>query len=290
MRQPITFWPLSILPSDHGHITVECAAADIGTPADLLLGFESGSPEFPFHMVTAGKDEVAFAWEDDAEPLFIFRGSECEVRKRGGWRTAVALLLLHRIYRARTDAIFFHASTIAIDGSGAMFIGRKGAGKSTTAMALAGRGHDLLGDETGCYVPSTGNVEAFLRPLGIKPGPRSRFIDAALMALFGEVPSELVRVERHLLLEGSAASSVPLRSIVFLDPFEREPMMARNPAGRNDLSMLQPLSSSLVNAPRTQRVFELARMLAGCEVFRLSPANPDDTAALVERTLRGSAS
>ena len=51
------------------------------------------------------------------------------------------------------------------------------------------------------------------------------------------------------------------------------------------MALLQPFAASLVNAPATRRVFEMARLLAGAEVFGLSPGEPDATAACVEGAL-----
>ncbi|TGV75989.1 serine kinase, partial [Mesorhizobium sp. M2D.F.Ca.ET.145.01.1.1] len=43
--------------------------------------------------------------------------------------------------------LVLHASAIAVTGRGAIFMGDKGAGKSTTASALIRAGHDLLTDD-----------------------------------------------------------------------------------------------------------------------------------------------
>ena len=139
---------------DSGTIAFTLDDPDALSPDDLLLGI--GSPDFPFRLVTRNEAKVSFAWSSDVEPLFSFEGNRCSFWKRPGWQTAVALLILHRIYRLRRDAIFFHAATIDLGGRGLMIIGSKGMGKSTTALALASRGHVLLGDETACYVPATG--------------------------------------------------------------------------------------------------------------------------------------
>ena len=54
----------------------------------------------------------------------------------------VMVLLLHR-----RGLLVLHASAIAAAGKGAIFMGDKGAGKSTTASALIQAGHDLLTDD-----------------------------------------------------------------------------------------------------------------------------------------------
>ncbi|MCA0048907.1 serine kinase [Mesorhizobium sp. B283B1A] len=54
----------------------------------------------------------------------------------------VMALLLHR-----RGLLVLHASAIAVAGKGAIFMGDKGAGKSTTASALIRAGHELLTDD-----------------------------------------------------------------------------------------------------------------------------------------------
>ncbi|WP_214472390.1 serine kinase [Mesorhizobium sp. dw_380] len=54
----------------------------------------------------------------------------------------VMALLLHR-----RGLLVLHASAIAVTGRGTIFMGDKGAGKSTTASALIRAGHDLLTDD-----------------------------------------------------------------------------------------------------------------------------------------------
>jgi hypothetical protein len=54
----------------------------------------------------------------------------------------VMALLLHQ-----RGLLVLHASAIAVAGRGAIFMGDKGAGKSTTASALIRAGHDLLTDD-----------------------------------------------------------------------------------------------------------------------------------------------
>ena len=73
-----------------------------------------------------------------------------------------------------------------------MLVGPKGAGKSTLALALAARGHALLGDEHACYLPATGELLPFRRPVGIKPGPRAAAVESALLA-----PGPFARARRH---------------------------------------------------------------------------------------------
>lgn len=253
--------------------------------SDLRLGLES--PEFPFEPRAHEDPEVlALAFRGEAEPVLVCRGTEVGFRAVPGWRKALAFLLLHRLVRQRGDALFFHAASVGVQGRGALLVGPKGAGKSTLALALAARGHDFLGDETACYLPASGTIIPLRRPVAIKPGPRAQAVDEALARLKAlPEPDGIVRMDVDELLRVSPAEPLPLRAILFLDGFGAAPRMEPATPGRDDLARLQPLSSSLVAAPRAQRVFEMARMLAGVRVFRVGHGQPDATAESVARAL-----
>ena len=71
-----------------------------------------------------------------------------------------------------------HASGVAIDGSAVLFAGTAGAGKSTTAAALASLGHPLLSDDVVPLADGDGGPSAW-------PGyPRVSLCDDAAQALF----------------------------------------------------------------------------------------------------------
>jgi hypothetical protein len=50
--------------------------------------------------------------------------------------------------------------------------------------------------------------------------------------------------------------------------------------------MMQPILSSFINAPRTQRVFELVRVLSDIAVYELFPGQPDETAVFLEEAFQ----
>ena len=257
---------------------------------DLTTALDS--VEFPFRELpppTPGW--MALAFREDPEPLFLLRGDECRFRKVPRWGQAVALLLFHRLLRLRRDAIFFHAASLAVGGQGVMLVGRKGAGKSTTALALVARGHGFLGDETAGYLPATGELLPMRRPVGIKPGPRARMVDQALSRRGRDPDREgTLRLDLEDLMPVPAPPAVTLSAILFLSGFGACPEIARIEPTREELAELQPIVGSLVNASPTRRVFEMTRMLSRARVFRLAPGgSPEATAEAVEQTLTGQA-
>lgn len=268
-----------------GRITLETPDDELNSPADFLLGL--GTPDFPFTLLPSPPPWTRVAIAGEAEPFFALNGSDCRVRLTSGWRKAVALLLLHRLMRVRRDAIFFHAASVSIAERGILLVGPKGAGKSTLALALAARGHGLLSDEHACYRPCSREILPFRRPVGIKPGPRATAVERALERL-GSSPERdgMMRMDADRLFPGSPCAPAPLAAVVFLDGIGADTRLDRIEPGREELGRLQVVASSLVNAPRTRRVFELAQLLASSRVFRLRAGSPDRTADVIEREAR----
>jgi hypothetical protein len=253
-------------------------------PADLQLA--AGSPDFPFHVLESSPGRVVLARRGGREPAIVAGVDGCLFAREDGWRRALALLLLQRLMRCREDALFFHAGSVSVRGAGALVVGPKGAGKSTLVLALAARGHGLLGDEHACYLPATAELIPFRRPVGIKPGPRGAAVESAL-ARRGRSPERdgMMRLPLEDLMDAAPACAAPLRAVVFLDGFDAAPRLRAVEPSRVDLARLQPVGACMVNASRARRVFEMAALLSRSRVYELRAGVPDDTAAVVEEAL-----
>lgn len=268
-----------------GRVVLEAQSGDLLSAADFLLGMTG--PDFPFMLLPSPPPWTHMALAGESEPFFSLNGADCRVRLASGWRKAVALLLLHRLMRVQRDAIFFHAASLAIEGRAVLLVGPKGTGKSTLALALAARGHGLLGDEHACYRPSGREILPFRRPVGIKPGPRAAGVEQALRRL-GLCPERdgMMRIDVETLFPGACAVPTPLAAVVYLEGFGDEARLTRVEPGREELGRLQVVASSLVNAERTRRVFQMAQMLAAARVFRLKAGGPDASAERIEEERR----
>jgi hypothetical protein len=240
----------------------------------------------PFDATPDGRWTL-IAFRGDDEPLLAVDGEVVLFRADRDWRKAVIIYLFCRLQRVREDVIFLHAGSVAIAGRGILLIGPKGAGKSTTTMGLAARGHRFLGDECGAYVPGSRTLLPFRRPVGIKPGPRPSAIERALPRATRVVRGEgFVRMALEELIDVDLADeSVPLDAVVFLRGFRDAPQLAPVVPGRDEVAALQPIAGSFVNAAGTRRVFQLVDMLAHSRVFALHPADPDRTAQFLEEAL-----
>jgi len=227
---------------------------------------------------------TSVAFRDSDVPMFTFCGRDCIFSLGPKWRLSIVWFLHWRLLRMRPDVIFFHASALGIFGEGAIFVGPSGGGKSTTSMALAARGHNFLSDEVGAYVPATGQLIPFRRPVGIKPGPRASAVERGLPASASEqIEREgFCRVDVDALFANEPAKPVPLRRIVFLRGFAERPCLERIKPGRGEIVELQPLMSSFLNASHSRRIFELTKLLATAKVYKLHPGSPDETARYLE--------
>lgn len=227
---------------------------------------------------------ICLAFRGTCVPAIAFRGNEGLFALASRWRETLQWFLFWRALRLRRDAIFFHASSLGIDGQGTMFVGPAGAGKSTTSLALAARGHNFLGDEIAAYLPATRELIPFRRPVGIKPGPRASAVQRGLAEHDARrIEHEgFARVDIDRLMTVDAAQPVPLERVVFLRGFRPEPALRRVEPTRDDVAALQPLLSSFLDRPHARGVFEIARLLSGARVYQLHPGAPDATAEYLE--------
>lgn len=241
-----------------------------------------------FKLLPADDGWTSVAFRDSDVPMFAFRGRDCIFSLDPRWRLSIVWFLHWRLLRMRSDVIFFHASALGIFGEGTVFVGPSGGGKSTTSMALAARGHNFLSDEVGAYVPETGELIPFRRPVGIKPGPRPTAVERGLPASAAALIERdgFYRVDVDTIFANAPARALPLRRIVFLRGFAARPSLERIKPGRGEIVELQPLMSSFLNQSHSRRIFELTRLLATAKVYQLHPGDPDETALYLEEAFR----
>jgi hypothetical protein len=94
----------------------------------------------------------------------------------------------------------------------------------------------------------------------------------------------MMRLEPALLFPEGKAGPARIEALVFLEGFAPRPLARRIEPGRVELTRLQPLAGSLVNASRRQRVFQMAQLLARTRVYGLRQGDPDASACWLEET------
>ena len=197
------------------------------------------------------------------------------------------------------SVIFIHAGGVSINGQGTLLIGRSGRGKSTTSVALASRGHGLLGDETVGIRADSCEIVAFRRTLKLRPGPGTRAIAERLSAVPHTLRSDAngvmcAWVGAGALFPGSTpVLSAPLRNAFFLRDFRAQPVIESfipDLARLEELRALTMSLSAVVSWPvsparRLMRFAQVIDLLARCRCHFLDLGSPDETAALIERTV-----
>ena len=178
-----------------------------------------------------------------------------------------------------------HASGVAIDGSAVLFAGTAGAGKSTTAAALASLGHPLLSDDVVPLADGDAGPSAW-------PGyPRVSLCDDAAQALFAagdELPAfSATYRKRYLDLETAGLAfqhaPLPIGEVVVLAGHTPGPAPAVRPLGpREALVALLPhtYGTYLIDRGMRAREFDvLARLVDAVPVYEVRFAAGVETLA-----------
>ncbi len=97
---------------------------------------------------------------------------------------AVLAMVLHQ-----RQLLVLHASAIALNNGAAVFLGRKGQGKSTMAATLFGRGHRLLADDVTAV-----DLRHPEQPVILPGFPQIKLWPEAAIAALGDDPEDLIRI------------------------------------------------------------------------------------------------
>jgi hypothetical protein len=214
------------------------------------------------------------------------------VSRFNGWQSFVGNVAVNLLLRKQDDVLFFHGATCSVSGRGVMITGPKSSGKTTTSLALASRGHLLLGDEIAAIRAESWEALPFRRALSIRNGPRASAVDEALSG--AESTSEIfpdgqprIRVRASSLFR-EEAQPVPLNAAFFLRRFAPSPCIEPVRRTRDSLRLLQPLGCTLWNNGTLRPRMELLSFFERTRCYFLDPGQPEKTAVAIERCLEES--
>src|SRR5262245_32168369 len=226
------------------------------------------------------------------EPQIALRENYALVDRRQIWQPFIANYAINRVLRLQRDILFFHAASIGIQGRGAMIVGPKGSGKTTTSLTLAARGHDFLGDEMAAIHRRTKAMLPFRRAVSIRSGPRAQRVEEHLSRC--QYPTERFPDggERTLVNIGTmfpeaGVSATTLSCVLFLRQFTERPAAEQFAFGLQHFRMLSPLACSMWGVPVGARMMDLSELLRGVRSYFLDAGEPEDTADLVEQITSG---
>jgi hypothetical protein len=213
-------------------------------------------------------------------------GSRLLVDRATPWQALVGSLAMNRLFRLQRGLLFLHAGSVGIRGRGVLLVGPKGAGKTTLSLALAARGHDLLGDEIAGVRIGSLELVPVRRSLAVRDGPRAEAVGGALdrvAAPYEPFPDGTQRRRAYAgqLFPGASVSPLPLREVIFLRGFAPEPRLEAVRPGREHLGLLTPLGASLWGVPAFSRARDLLKLITGARCSMLHAGQPDATAELL---------
>jgi hypothetical protein len=174
-----------------------------------------------------------------------------------------------------------------VGGRGILLAGPTHAGKTTTALHLARRGHGLLGDEAALLRLATGDLLPMRRAVTVRPGPHGAIFAAHAPGGRG------VARPISALFPGSWPEPAPLRAAFFLTGFADRPSRAPFRLTLTDETIFDALTSVDIayaawgTAPerRALRLLALRQALGRVPGWRLEVGPPSETAELIERTV-----
>ena len=279
---------------------VECTVRPLTHTAEISVELHDDEPLDLVHFL-----ETVFAdrgcrrlpsadsdWQimESADPRVEFRvkGRQVVFSNRTEWRAMAANLAVALTLRLQPEIIFLHASGVAFGtgSQGVLFVGPKGAGKTTVALSLASRGHRFLGDEIVGVRQPTGGLVPVLRTIAKRDGPCAAAVDDMLSRMAVErvryPDGELRTIVRPSRLFERAPSGVVLRAVVFLERFSSTPELRPARPSLAVAARLTPVTSTMWGQPASARAFALVRLLSSVPAYALTLGSPDATGPLLE--------
>jgi hypothetical protein len=282
---------------------VRSAVRCLSEPPFIWVEFEDPEPldTVPFVLslfpergfVDAGRTDEGFdliSTGTDGTPFLAAREPHLLVDRDSSWQPLVASLAVNRLLRRQNDVFFLHAASVSIKGRGALFVGPKGAGKSTLSLTLGARGHDFLGDEIAAVSMPERVLLPFRRSASLRSGPRSPRVEA-LLDRAGRRPeifpdgTPRLRLAPDGFLPGRGTTA-PLRAIFFLRGFAPSPVVEAASRTTGLLGLMTPLAASLWGPSRSRRLMQLLELVSTTRCYLLEAGDPDPTADAVELTIR----
>jgi len=189
-----------------------------------------------------------------------------------------------------------HGASLRMGDTGVVLVGATHAGKTTTALHLAARGHTLLGDEIAVIRLTSGDIVPFRRAVNIRPGEHGQTL-AGLLGLRDreDGSSWATRHRISVLFPGQIARPVPLRMVFFLNGFADRPAIEPFELTLDQADVLGWITTpeiaycswGLEPARRAFRLVVLRQTLSRVPCWLLTVGSPRDTVEVIERTVEG---
>jgi hypothetical protein len=302
---------------------VRCTVRRWGDPPLVVLSFQKGAPADlagaaygVLRLTRAGPpwrvyDAPYPGWRlggGATGPVLAACGSHMLLEAREVPPAFVVEYLVGVALAMQRGLLAFHGATLRVGNAGLVLTGGTRAGKTTTALHVAARGHALLGDEIALIRIGTGDILPLRRTANLRPGPYGRELAAALgfsrdRNAPEKGPSPGVGLDgdwtgpRRIseLFPERPARPAPLRAVFFLRGFDSRPSLEpfRLTVDRSDIfdwlttGEITQLSWGLEPAKRALRLLLLQETLARVPCWLLTVGTPHETTEVIERTMEG---
>jgi len=209
----------------------------------------------------------------------------------------VADYLVAAMLCAQPNLMVLHAAAVQIGSNGVILTGASHAGKTTTSMHLALRGHRLLGDEMSVVRLGSRELVPLRRSLSLRAGPRSPELARALRRVRprdrNSVDGKIGPLRIDEMFPGSGDGPVDLKAAFFLDGFAQCPGIEPFALSLNDEATFDYMSANDVASiswglepqRRVLRLLALKQLMARVRCWKLCLGPPDETAKLIESTM-----
>jgi hypothetical protein len=296
-------------------LRIRCTAALVSGGQPPLLGFAFEGPHLP-DLIEAARSPYRFVrrqhyveapgpipgWRSlvsadaDHRHFMASNGRSALVNLDEAPPESVVDWLACIAQAAHTGVLFLHAGSVGVAGSGALLIGSTGSGKSTTTLALAGRGHAFLGDDVAAVSLATRQLLPFPRSAGLRAGPLAMSLERQVRTCRPLVAVNRHGVSRTLvrvsdLFPDSGSGPLPLRFAFVLDGFAERAAVSEFRPGLAELRRLRSVVTDTSGAwglspGRDLLLFlSVVNLLSSlrCHVVKLG--SPEETAAVIEAVM-----
>ena len=297
-----------------GSAAVRCTMRRSVDPQLVVLTFAAGAPEdaaaSAYNLLRPTCAEPPFrVWEAPVAGWRLTGGTNGPVLAASGNRVLMHPKLVPYEFLvefmvgitlgAQSGMLPIHGAALRMGEAGVILVGASHAGKTTTSLHLAARGHTLLGDEIALIRLATGEVVPFRRAVNIRPGRHGEDLatELGLSPAAVRVASDAEITPRRIsdLFPRQSAGPAPLKAAFFLAGFADRPSVERFELTFDHSEVFDWITTPEIAycswgvAPgrRAVRLLVLRQTLARIPCWLVKVGPPRDTVALIERTMEG---
>jgi hypothetical protein len=234
--------------------------------------------------------------EDRGRPLAAGDGHRLVIDLDGAPAEFATDCVVSLVQGAQQDVLFIHAASFGIAGAGALLVGCGQAGKSTTALALAARGHSFLGDDVAAVRTKTRELLPFPKVVSLRPGPYVRSLEARLRATrhataVGPDGQTRTLVSMGVLFPSSASRVLPLRFAFLLDGFAAHARLTPFRPEIGDVKRLKAAVSESIPSwglspgRDLMKFLAVVNVLSGLDCYLVELGSPENSAAAIEEVM-----